>query len=155
MGETNKCFGESLDSQRAATDRLGNTAATLQQDLVRLAQTLDLKANDQQAKHQAALSEAMSVLREESLRSSSELDAEQKRSAALLCSEVESLENRVKDEIVRCQRDLANELRHSEARTSNVLASPRGSRNGSLLAIDFRPARFSRTSLLHSVTGLF
>merc|ERR1712136_10839 len=99
------CFGESLDGHRAATDSLGNTAAKLQQDLGKLTQTLDLKINDQQAKHQAALSEAMSVLREESLRSCRELDAEQRRSTAQLCSEVESLENRVKDEIVRCERE--------------------------------------------------
>jgi hypothetical protein len=123
LKETNKCFGESLDSHRAATDRLGNTAAKLQQDLGQLTQTLDLKINDQQAKHQAALSEAMSVLREESLRSCRELDAEQRRSTAQLCSEVESLENRVKDEIVRCEREQDSKREAMQSSTLSTMES--------------------------------
>ena len=45
--EMNKCFRESLDDCRVVTDHLGNTAAKLQQDLEHLAQTLELKINDQ------------------------------------------------------------------------------------------------------------
>ena len=101
----NKCFRESLDDYRVATDRLGNTAAKLQQDLAHLAQTLELKINDQQVKHQASLSEAMTVLREESLRSHRKLDVEQRESTVQLCSDIESLEKWVKEEIARCQRE--------------------------------------------------
>ena len=100
-----KCFRESLDDYRVATDRLGKPAVKLQQDLAQLAQSLELKMNDQQVKHQASLSEAMTVLREESLRSHRELDVEQRESTVQLCSGVESLEKWVKEEIARCQRE--------------------------------------------------
>merc|ERR1712136_241615 len=50
--------------------------------------------------------------------------------------EVTEMSRRV-DRLTGASCDLASELRHSEARTSNVLASPRGSRNGSLLGVDF------------------
>lgn len=78
---------------------------TLQPNLAQLAQTLELKLNDQQVKHQASLSEAMTVLREESLRSHRELDVEQRESIVQLCSDIESLEKWVKEEIARCQRE--------------------------------------------------
>ena len=101
----NKCFRESLDDYRVLTDRLGNTAAKLHQDLTQLTQTLELKMNDKQVKHQASLSEVMTILREESFRSHRELDVEQGVSTVQLRSDIESLKKWVKDEIVCYQHE--------------------------------------------------
>ena len=113
----NKCFRESLDDYRVATVRLGNTAAKLQQDLEQLAQTLELKVNDQQVKHQASLSEAMTV----SLRSHRELDVEQRESTVQLCSDIESFEKWVKEEIARCQREQNSKCEEKQSSTLSAM----------------------------------
>ena len=74
--------------------------------------------------HQASLSEAMTVLREESLRSHRELDVEQRESTVQLCSDIESLEVRVKEEIARCQREQDGKR---EAMQSSTLSAMKNS----------------------------